>query len=116
MAYIGDVKLDESHQIGVSKDGDYVYANVYMWDSAWETPKFNGQAMSNISATYDRPQKEIWEAYRDKSYFSRYNVGYSLNETAHPSLFRCRVSGAKGKGTVTVKDRFGNQYSSTIEW
>ena len=72
--------------------------------------------MSNISATYDRPQKEIWEAYRDKSYFSRYNVGYSLNETAHPSLFRCRVSGAKGKGTVTVKDRFGNQYSSTIEW
>ena len=116
VAYIGNDRLDESHQIGTSKDGDYVYANVYMWDSEWETPKFNGQAMSKAFETYDRPQKEIWEAYKDNSYFSRYNVSYTLNSEAHPSIFRFRVSGAKGKGTVTVTDRFGVQYSSKIEW
>ena len=63
-------------------------------------------------------------SYEIKKHY--YTYGYTLYEGSGSSyapsnnnihtIFRAPESRASGTGTVTVKDRFGNNYSSTISW
>ena len=99
---------------------DYVYVNVFLWDRLWEKPKYNGVEMEKLSYTdaYCLATYEIRKHY--------YTYGYTLNEGSDSSyapsnnnihtIFRAPENRASGTGTVTVTDRFGNKYSSTISW
>ena len=135
--------LSESYQMKVYKPGEYhktyidmiqgadahknyVYVNVFLWDSKWPKPKFNGITMTKV----DYKDAYCLADYEIKNHY--YNYGYTLNSTGINSysgasgygpadndlhtLFRAMVDPKATSGTVTVKDRFGNEYSQTISW
>ena len=128
--------LSESYQMKVYRPGEYhnsydemisggatnnyIYVNVFLWDRLWEKPKYNGVEMEKLTYT---------DAYCLSTYEIRrhyYTYGYTLYEGSSSSyapsnnnihtIFRAPESRASGTGTVTVTDRFGNNYSSTISW
>ena len=127
-------KLTESYQMKVYKPGQYhnsydemiagnaankyVYVNVFLWDDKWEKPKYNGETMSKLGhkEAYCLATYEITNHY--------YSYGYKLaggneygpgNNNIH-TIFRIYEPNPKGNGTITVVDRFGNEYSQTISW
>ncbi len=127
-------KLTESYQMKVYKPGQYhnsydemiagnaankyVYVNVFLWDDKWEKPKYNGATMSKLGHkdAYCLATYEITNHY--------YSYGYKLaggneygpgNNNIH-TIFRIYEPNPKGNGTITVVDRFGNEYSQTISW
>ncbi|MBE6212786.1 MAG: hypothetical protein E7129_06590 [Rikenellaceae bacterium] len=127
-------KLTESYQMKVYKPGQYhnsydemiagnaankyVYVNVFLWDDKWEKPKYNGATMSKLGhkEAYCLATYEITNHY--------YSYGYKLaggneygpgNNNIH-TIFRIYEPNPKGNGTITVVDRFGNEYSQTINW
>ena len=127
-------KLTESYQMKVYKPGQYhnsydemiagnaankyVYVNVFLWDDKWERPKYNGATMSKLGhkEAYCLATYEITNHY--------YSYGYKLaggneygpgNNNIH-TIFRIYEPNPKGNGTITVVDRFGNEYSQTISW
>lgn len=127
-------KLTESYQMKVYKPGQYhnsydemiagnaankyVYVNVFLWDDKWEKPKYNGAIMSKLGhkEAYCLATYEITNHY--------YSYGYKLaggneygpgNNNIH-TIFRIYEPNPKGNGTITVVDRFGNEYSQTISW
>ena len=127
-------KLTESYQMKVYKPGlyhnsydemiagnaanKYVYVNVFLWDDKWEKPKYNGTTMSKLGhkEAYCLATYEITNHY--------YSYGYKLaggneygpgNNNIH-TIFRIYEPNPKGNGTITVVDRFGNEYSQTISW
>ena len=117
-------RLDDSYQMKVWKDGDYVYAHIFMWDDKWATPKMNGSNMSVLDRQgssswlnkYDAPRdiayQEMFDFYSVNSILSGYDYAYS--PVYHNSIFRAKASGSSA--TITVTDRFGNNFSSTISW
>ena len=117
-------RLDDSYQMKVWKDGDYVYAHIFMWDDKWATPKMNGsnmsvldrQGSSNWFNKYDTPRdiayQEMFDFYSVNSILSGYDYAYS--PVYHNSIFRAKASGSSA--TITVTDRFGNNYTSDIAW
>ena len=113
--------LDSSYQIKAWKAGYYVYANVFMWDDKWETPKYNGSNMSIVSRTSNEAEdyayKELCDFYSVNSILSGYDdYDYTLPLNYHNSIFRSFTFASSGSGTITVKDRFGNEFSTTISW
>ena len=99
---------------------DYVYVNVFLWDRLWEYPMYNGVKMEKLDYT----DAYCLATYEIKNHY--YTYGYTLyngsgssyapeNNDIH-TIFRAPENRASGTGTVTVKDRFGNEYSSTISW
>ena len=127
-------KLTEAYQMKVYKPGQYhnsydemiagnaankyVYVNVFLWDDKWEKPKYNGTTMSKLGhkEAYCLATYEITNHY--------YSYGYKLaggneygpgNNNIH-TIFRIYEPNPKGNGTITVVDRFGNEYSQTISW
>ena len=127
-------KLTEAYQMKVYKPGQYhnsydemiagnaankyVYVNVFLWDYKWEKPKYNGATMSKLGhkEAYCLATYEITNHY--------YSYGYKLaggneygpgNNNIH-TIFRIYEPNPKGNGTITVVDRFGNEYSQTISW
>ena len=127
-------KLTESYQMKVYKPGQYhnsydemiagnaankyVYVNIFLWDDKWEKPKYNGATMSKLGhkEAYCLATYEITNHY--------YSYGYKLaggneygpgNNNIH-TIFRIYEPNPKGNGTITVVDRFGNEYSQTISW
>lgn len=100
----------------------YVYVDVFYWDNKWEKPKYNGTTMSQVAAkdAYSLADYEIKNHY--------YTYGYTLTgstsyfdpnpkaKSQYHTLFRAYEAKESGSGTVTVKDRFGNEYSTTISW
>jgi hypothetical protein len=127
-------KLTEAYQMKVYKPGQYhnsydemiagnaankyVYVNVFLWDDKWEKPKYNGATMSKLGHkdAYCLATYEITNHY--------YSYGYKLaggneygpgNNNIH-TIFRIYEPNPKGNGTITVVDRFGNEYSQTISW
>ena len=127
-------KLTEAYQMKVYKPGQYhnsydemiagnaankyVYVNVFLWDDKWEKPKYNGATMSKLGhkEAYCLATYEITNHY--------YSYGYKLaggneygpgNNNIH-TIFRIYEPNPKGNGTITVVDRFGNEYSQTISW
>ena len=114
--------LDQAHQMSVWKDGDYVYTNIYLWDSKWGTPTFNGSKMSQLSRThsnaFDNAYMECREFYETSSYLK--DVADYLDDFNTPdrfnSIFRVKNTNSTGSGTVSVTDRFGNTYTAEFSW
>jgi hypothetical protein len=107
----------------VWKDGDYIYAHIFMWDDKWATPKMNGSTMTLLDRQggswfnpYDPPRdiayQEMFDFYSVNSILSGYDYAYS--PVYHNSIFRAKASGSSA--TITVTDRFGNNFNSTISW
>lgn len=126
--------LTESYQMKVYKPGQYnntydemiagnatnkyVYVNVFLWDDKWEKPKYNGTTMTKVG------YKDAYSLSAYEINYHYYTYGYKLaggNEygpgggNIH-TIFRAYEPDLKGNGTVTVVDRFGNEYSQTISW
>ena len=114
--------LDQAHQMSVWKDGDYVYTNVYLWDSKWGTPTFNGSKMSQISRThsnaFDNAYMECRNFYEGYSFLK--DVSDYLDDFKTPdrfnAIFRIKNTNSTGSGTVSVTDRFGNTYTADFSW
>ena len=114
--------LDQAHQMSVWKDGDYVYTNVYLWDSKWGTPTFNGSKMSQISRThsnaFDNAYMECRNFYEGYSFLK--DVADYLDDFKTPdrfnAIFRVKNTNSTGSGTVSVTDRFGNTYTADFSW
>ncbi len=130
VAYIGDNVLDDSYQIHAYAPGTYgdkyVYANVFMWDEMWSAPTFN-QGSADIPMTrvtsaakdymYDLGLAEIRTWYvNNNSTLGKTGSGYTDDDRTCPTMFRTYVTAASGTGTIKVKDRFGNTYTTTISW
>lgn len=116
-----DKQLDESYQMKAWKQGNYIYVNVFMYDDKWGKAQFNGKNMTLLKRynnfLVDDPRdyayQEMFDFYSVNSILSTYD--YSYAPVYHNSIFRTSVSGS-GSGTITITDRFGNNYSTTITW
>ena len=126
--------LSESYQMKVYKPGQYhdtyadmiagntankyVYVNVFLWDDKWEKPKYNGVEMEKLDYTtaYCLATYEIENHYHNYGYTLKSDSGYGPEDNNIHTIFRAPESRATGSGRVTVVDRFGNEYSSSISW
>ena len=117
--------LDEKYQMQLYAPGvygdKYLYANVFMWDELWKAPVFTSDgvpaAMKRVTTKDYRYSYSDW----DITLFYKNNNSYLANEfnpdlNNCDSMFRVYVDSEHGSGTVSVTDRFGNTYSSTITW
>ena len=118
--------LDDSYQMKVWKEGNYVYANVFMWDDKWAKPTMNGKTMTlldrqgstSIFNKYDAPRdiayQELNDFYIVNSILSGYGSEFEYDPVCHNSIFRASASG--NSATVSVTDRFGTTYTTEITW
>ena len=97
---------------------EYVYVNVFLWDNKWEYPKYNGVTMEklNYKDAYCLATYEIRSHYYTYGYKLTNHDSYGPSDNNIHTIFRAPESRKTGSGTVTVTDRFGNNYSSTIAW
>ena len=114
--------LDDSYQMQLFAPGvyenQYVYANIFMWDEKWGTPKLEAGGVMNTmyrvnknNFRYSYSEKLITEYYHAKaSWYSDVELNNCM------SIFRGFTDKTHGTGTVTVTDRFGQTYSSQITW
>ena len=129
--------LSDSYQMKIYKPGiyhdtfagklageptnDYIYVDVFMWDNKWQLPKFNGQEMEHIAynTAYSLAEYEIINHYYTYGFslkdYASYEYEYGKETYVH-TLFRIKAPSATGSGTITVTDRFGNNYSSSVSW
>lgn len=127
--------LDESYQMKVYKPGEYhqtyadmiagnaahenyIYVDVFLWDSKWETPKYNGVEMTKLDykTAYCLCNYEIKNHYWSYGYQLKGGSDYGPSDENIHTIFYAHEPNASGTGTVTVKDRFGKVHSSTITW
>ena len=126
--------LSEAYQMKVYKPGqyhntyadmiagnaanNYVYVNVFLWDDKWEKPKYNGVEMEAVGYkdAYCLATYEIQNHYSIYGYTLKNDDGYGPSDNNIHTIFRAEETRKSGSGTVTVTDRFGNNYSSTISW
>ncbi len=135
VGYVGGKRLDESYQLRAYPRGaygdNYVYANVFMYDDNWGQVKFTSSkggttVMTKVTEAgkkYDAAYKEVFDFYKANvptlnasSDFLMFDekTGNPVNPVPH--LFRCHSAEESDSGTVTVTDRFGNEYSTTVSW
>lgn len=118
-------KIDEKYQMKVYKPGEYensyIYVDVFIWDSNWGFPYFDGMKMQKVplDQSYGLAHKEIQDHYYKVGNKTKGDAGYA--GTYFPSgyphtLFRIYEPRLTGTGEVTITDRFGNKYSRTISW
>ena len=105
-------------QDGKAADSKYVYVDVFLWDDKWQTPKYNGVTMSKVGYkdAYSLASYEIKHFYWSNGYTLKGKDDYAPEDDNLHTLFRAYESKSSGTGTVSVTDRFGNTYSSTIAW
>ncbi|MBQ6688796.1 MAG: calcineurin-like phosphoesterase C-terminal domain-containing protein [Bacteroidales bacterium] len=120
--------LDESYQMNVyprHQYGDnYVYANIFMWDENWDTPKYissdGTESMMTLvtegSCRYDAAQKEIYDFYKANNASLSADEDYTWDYEAARRLFRIVSAKSSDEGRVEVTDRFGNVYSTSVSW
>lgn len=121
--------LTDEYQMHVYRPGaygdGYIYVNVFLWDELWKNPVLTvggvPSTMSRITSAqqnylYDCSNKEINNWYKINNSTLAGNPEFSANPSACHSIFRAFVNEEHGTGTVSVTDRFGNNYSSTITW
>ena len=126
--------LSEAYQMKVYKPGqyhntyadmiagnatnNYVYVNVFLWDDKWEKPKYNGVEMEAVGYkdAYCLATYEIQNHYKTYGYTLKTDSGYGPEDNNIHTIFRAVENRASGSGTVTVTDRFGNNYSATVSW
>ena len=119
--------LDETYQMHVYAPGayeeGYLYANIFLWDSKWKTPKFTPEGGSATVMTqvdsgdanaHDLATTEYKTFY--KSNYSALGSDYEAADMGLQTLFKVPVDGSVHSGTVSVTDRFGNVYTRTISW
>ena len=126
--------LSEAYQMKVYKPGqyhntyadmiagnaanNYVYVNVFLWDDKWQKPKYNGVEMEAVGYkdAYCLATYEIQNHYKTYGYTLKTDSGYGPEDNNIHTIFRAVENRASGSGTVTVTDRFGNNYSSKVSW
>ena len=127
VAYVGNAMLEQSYQITPYGVGAYpdgcVYANVYMWDEAWDDVylKMDNGTVYKMERVphgdeyqYDMSEKEIYDHYNlNHSYFKDYG-GEAIKDVRH--LFRVRPEETHGSGTIMVQDRFGEMFTAPVTW
>ena len=127
VAYLGDSIMQESCQITAYGIGAYpddcVYANVYMWDEAWgdvylKLDSGKEYMMQRVprgdNCEYDASEKEIYDHYNENHpYFNKYG-GEAIQDVRH--LFRVRPEEKHGSGIIWVRDRFGEVFSTSVNW
>lgn len=109
----------QMHVYGSNVYGDnYVYANVFYYDNAWKKPvlTYEGKTVEMEQVTddnrdFDWSYRELSEFYTSKT--SKWDEGEG-GTNGH--LFRAPVSGSAKTASVSVTDRFGNTYTSTVNW
>ena len=131
--------LTDNYQMHVYPRGaygdNYVYVNVFLWDDKWSTPTWTPTGGTPVEMTrliefepenYDTDEKlhaydlgtaEFKTHYKD-------NVGFFTNDDGYPAkemgktvtLFRAPADATPAGGTVSVQDRFGNVYTSSVSW
>ena len=99
-------------------DKSYIYVNVFLWDDKWEKPKYNGVTMTKVGYkdAYCLSDYEIKNHYFSYGYKLAGGSDYGPADNDIHTIFRAYEPNSKGKGTVTVVDRFGNEYSQSISW
>ena len=114
----GGARLDDNYQMQVFAPGvyenNYLYVNVFMWDEQWEKPKFNGQALNPVSKTDKKYSYAEW--VQTDFYHGKYSWYSEVSLNNCMSMFRAYVESGTKSGTVSVKDRFGNEYSTNVSW
>lgn len=112
--------LDESYQMQAWRDESYIYVNIFLWDDKWEYPQFNGSAMTLLgrsdAAAVCLPYKELYDFYSANSILSESSSYNYSTPNYHNTIFRIESSSSTGGGTISVKDRFGNTYTSDLSW
>ncbi len=124
VAMIGDKPLDSTYQMKLYAPGlyeeEYLYANIFLWDSKWATPQFNGREMEllEVEESYDYGYISLRKFYFvNCTYYSNTYSEADADATGHLStLFRVKIKPNETSGEVSVVDRFGNRYNSTISW
>ena len=128
-------KLSEKYQMKVYKPGqyhktyanmvedkaadkNYIYVNVFLWDDKWEKPKYNGATMTKVGYkdAYCLADYEIKNHYFTYGYKLEGGSDYGPTDNDIHTIFRVYEQNSSGKGTVTVVDRFGNEYSQSVSW
>ena len=116
--------LDDSYQMQLFPPGTYgdkyLYANVFLWDELWQQPRFT---MDGVPSMMKRvTEKDYRFSFSDWEITSFYNANKNIGSEFVPdknncdSMFRVYVDSEHGSGTVSVKDRFGNTFTSSISW
>ena len=116
--------LDDSYQMQVfppkTYGDDYLYVNIFLWDELWNTPRFTMDGTTSLMKRVT--EKDFCYSYSDwfiTDFYSSRSVSstdFTPNKNNNSSMFRVHVDSESGSGTVTVKDRFGNEHKSTITW
>ena len=122
-----EVELSDSYQMQLYAPGvygdHYIYANIFMWDEKWGTPIFTTNGVPNPMDRVTEKDKRFsysnWEL--NNFYYKTRKLGvfekeYNNGKNNCASLFSAFVNEEHGTGTVSVRDRFGNEYSSAISW
>lgn len=114
--------LDASYQMQLFPPGTYgdayLYANIFLWDELWQMPRFvSGGEQTPMKRVTDNDFRYSFSDWEITSFYNKIIPSEfipSKNNT--DSMFRVYVDSAHGSGKVTVRDRFGNEHSSTITW
>ena len=116
--------LDDSYEMQVfppkTYGDDYLYVNIFLWDELWNTPRFTMDGTTSLMRRVT--EKDLCYSYSDwfiTDFYSSRSVSstdFTPNKNNNSSMFRVHVDSESGSGTVTVKDRFGNEHKSTITW
>jgi len=118
--------LDESYQMNVYAPGAYgdrkVYASIFMWDKKWDEPvlEINGEKRPMVmKMMYDKLGMDCHDFYyKNVEELIERSKGGGWYYEDYQNLWGCDVSDLPhGKGRVSVKDRFGNVFTSEeIQW
>ena len=120
-------ELGEGYQMHLYPPGSYgdgyLYANVFLYDAKWDMPSFmlKGGSTSQMELVedeerYDLGDTEFRTFYKANNGSMKGDSSYTPKTTGYPcTLFRVAAP-SSGSGTVTITDRFGNEYSQTISW
>lgn len=122
--------LTDAYQMQLYAPGvygdSYIYANIFMWDEKWGQPQLwiDNVPVGNMQRVTENDKDKFfsysnWEL--NKFYYktrglSVFKDGYENGMNNCASMFRAYVNTEHGTGKVKVRDRFGNDYESTITW
>ena len=122
-----EVELSDSYQMQLYAPGvygdRYIYANIFMWDEKWGTPIFTTNGVPNpMDRVTDKDRRFSYSNWELNSFYYKtrglgvFEKEYNNGKNNCASIFCAFVNEEHGTGTVSVRDRFGNEYSSAISW
>ncbi len=125
--YRNGAPLDGSYQMRAyprgTYDDNYVYVNVFLWDEKWELPVFHSPKSGSVTMervsgdkAHDAAARQMYEWYKANISTLAGNDSYDFELNSNRHIFRCPSSASSDSGTITVRDRFGNDYSTTVSW